>query len=144
MSPRPHLEIVEALRQDLEAVRHPSDGGGSAWIVAEGASSHGVMAGSPGNGLFSYEAGPLGIAEGGRLFFQAPPFWGWSTPQVMNPDGLGFSQVSTDAEGVVLEAQTVDQGLLGIESSGSGSRGRGAGAGDLWCWRSRRGGRSIR
>ncbi len=118
MSPRPHLEIVEALRQDLEAVRHPSDGGGSAWIVDEGATSHGVMAGSPGQWTISYEAGPLGIAEGGWLFFQAPPFWGWSTPQVMNPDGLGFSQVSTDAEGVLLEAQTVDQGLLGIEVQG--------------------------
>jgi len=117
MSPRPHLEIVEALRQDLEAERDPSDGGGRAWIV-EDSGTAAVRAGSPGKWAFLYEAGPLGISDGGWLFFQAPPFWGWSTPQVMNPEGLGYTRVSTSADGVALEAQTVDQGLLGVQIKG--------------------------
>jgi len=118
MSPRPNLEIVEALRQDLEAERHPSDGGGVAWIVEEDSGSREVRSGSPGHWTFSYRVGPLGISEGGWIFFQAPPFWGWSTPQVRNPDGLGFTLVSISAEGVELDAQTVDQGLLGVQIQG--------------------------
>ncbi|NHZ73510.1 MAG: DUF3604 domain-containing protein [Nitrospirae bacterium] len=35
-----------------------------------------------------------------------------------NPDGLGFTVVSTSAEGVELDAQTVDQGLLGVQIQG--------------------------
>ena len=31
--------------------------------------------------MLVYEAGPLGIAVGGTLLLQVPPFWGWSTPQ---------------------------------------------------------------
>ena len=118
LSPSPNLEIVEALRQDLVAERHPSDGGGEAWIVEEDSGSREVRSGSPGQWTFSYRVGPLGISEGGWIFFQAPPFWGWSTPQVRNPDGLGFTVVSTSAEGVELDAQTVDQGLLGVQIQG--------------------------
>ena len=29
---RPHLEMVASLREDLAAERHPSDGGGRAWL----------------------------------------------------------------------------------------------------------------
>jgi hypothetical protein len=115
MSPRPHLDIVEALRQDLEAERHPADGGGKVWIVEDDSSSGEVRAGSPGRWTFLYETGPLGIAEGGWIFFQAPPFWGWSTPQVTDTESVGFTEVSTLAEGIVLDAHTVDQGLLGIQ-----------------------------
>ncbi len=118
MSPRPQLEVVEALRHDLEAERHPADGGGEAWIVEDESEGGAVQVGSPGRWTFLYEAGPLGISEGGWLFFQAPPFWGWSTPQVTDPGSLGFTEVSTRAEDVVLEAQTVDQGLLGIQIRG--------------------------
>ena len=38
-SPNAHLEIAEELRQDLAAQRHPSDGGGRAWIEPDSESS---------------------------------------------------------------------------------------------------------
>lgn len=118
ISPRPHLEIVEALRQDLEAERHPSDGGGAAWIVEDDSGNGEVMAGRPSQWTLVYEAGPLGIAEGGWIFFQAPPFWGWSSPQVTSPEWPGFTVVSSDVEGLELDPLAVDEGLLGIQIQG--------------------------
>ena len=120
ISPRPHLEIVEALRQDLEAERHPSDGGGAAWIVEDDSGSGEVMAGRPSQWTLVYEAGPLGIAEGGWIFFQAPPFWGWSSPQVTSQEWPGLTVVSSEVEGLELDPLPVDEGLLGIQIQGRG------------------------
>jgi len=52
------------------------------------------------------------------VFLQVSPFWGWSTPQVERDDAPGFTRVSTEAEGVLLEPATIDQQLLGIRVSG--------------------------
>jgi hypothetical protein len=52
------------------------------------------------------------------LLLQVSPFWGWSTPQVESPEAPGFTVVSTEAEGVVLEAETLGPQLLGIRVSG--------------------------
>jgi hypothetical protein len=71
--------------------------------------------GVAGQWRFVFEVGPLGIEKGGRIFFQVPPFWGWSTPQVMTPERLGFTRVAPTDPEVELEAITVDQGLLSIE-----------------------------
>jgi hypothetical protein len=65
-----------------------------------------------------FEAGPLGVADGGMVFLQASPFWGWSTPQVTDEAAPGFTQVTTDAAGVHLEPATIDRGLLGIRVTG--------------------------
>jgi hypothetical protein len=81
-----------------------------------------AVAGKPGRWRFVYEAGPLGVAAGGAVFFQAPPFWGWSTPQVVDPDGPGYTEVSVDAEGVSIEPATIDQGLLAITIGGRALR----------------------
>jgi len=97
------------LRDDLDAVRHASDGGGRAWLV-EGQK---VQAGQSGTWLFGFETGPEGIADGGMVFFQAPPFWGWSTPQINQPGSPGFVEVTTEAS-VKLAVATVDQQLLSI------------------------------
>ncbi|MCG8455900.1 MAG: DUF3604 domain-containing protein, partial [Holophagales bacterium] len=120
-------EVVEALRADLEAERHPADGGGTAWIELPepGAGGDGlpeVPSGQPARFEVVYRAGPLGIAEGGVLFLQVSPFWGWSTPQVERPDAAGYTEVTTAASGVVLDAATADQQLLAIRIQGRGLR----------------------
>jgi hypothetical protein len=115
VSPSARLEIVEALRLDGEAERHSSDGGGS--VRFESAPPP-VAAGRASSWSFIYRAGPEGIVEDGWLFFQAPPFWGWSTPQALMPDRPGYTQVETAAEGVVLEPETIDQQLLAVRIRG--------------------------
>lgn len=114
-SPSARMEIVDALRQDQLAERHPSDGGGS---VRFETTPEAVVAGGAGRWGFVYRAGPQGIAEDGWLFFQAPPFWGWSTPQVVAPDHAGFTDVRTAAAGLSLEPSTIDQQLLAIRIRG--------------------------
>ena len=110
--------IVEALRDDLKARRDPSDGGGRAWIE-QGSGQEGVArAGEPGRWTLVHEAGPAGIAAGGMLFFQVSPFWGWSTPQAVDREAPGYTLVSTEASGVTLEPETLDQQLLGIRIGG--------------------------
>ena len=115
-SPGAQPRIVEGLRKDLAAVRHRSDGGGRAWIET---APDGVSAGRSGRWTLVYEAGPDGIAVGGMLFLQVSPFWGWSTPQVVEEEAPGFTTVTTSAEGVELAPQTLDQQLLGIRVGGT-------------------------
>ncbi len=107
--------MVESLRADLAAVRHPADGGGRAWIEETPARA---TARAPGRWTVHYEAGPLGIEAGGMVFLQISPFWGWSTPQTLEPAAAGYTEVSTAAEGVELEPQTLDQQLLGVRIGG--------------------------
>jgi len=114
-SPTAQMEIVEALRQDLVAPRHPADGGGR--VQFEGTPDP-ALAGRPGTWSFVFETGPDGIDEGGWLFFQAPPFWGWSTPQVVAQDALGYTTVESDAKGLELIPSTIDQQLLAIQIMG--------------------------
>jgi len=108
-------EIVEALREDLQTRRHPSDGGGSATVTQEMPADRPVRAGEAGRWRIEYVVGPEGISEGGWIFLQVSPFWGWSTPQTVRPDAPGFTLVETEADGVELQATTLDQQLLGIE-----------------------------
>lgn len=104
------------------AVHHASDGGGRAWLeLAQGETGE-VEASSSGRWKLVYEAGELGLAKGGALYFQVSPFFEWSTPQVEREDAPGFTRVSTDADGVELEARTLDQQLLGIEIGGRALR----------------------
>ena len=114
-SPGARPDIVAALRADAAAPRHTSDGGGRAFV--EKGSSR-VRAGGSGTWTLVYEAGPAGIAVGGMLFLQVSPFWGWSTPQVEEPAAPGYTEVSTDAASVSLQAETLDQQLLGIRIGG--------------------------
>lgn len=115
VSPSARLDTLESLRADLKAKRHPSDGGGRARLESvEGE----LVAGGRARFAFVYEAGPLGVAEGGRVFLQVSPFWGWSAPQTVEPAGPGFTEVSTDASGVRLESETYGSQLLGIAVGG--------------------------
>ena len=115
--------MVEELRADMGAVRHPADGGGRAWLeLAEDGSGDRAVAGSTGSFTVIYEAGPRGVAEGGVIGLQVSPFWGWSTPQVEHPLGLGYTEVElagpSRARGLALEATTWGDQLLGISVTG--------------------------
>ncbi|HSD28772.1 MAG TPA: hypothetical protein VLL75_15825, partial [Vicinamibacteria bacterium] len=114
-SPGARPDIVETLRADARAERHPSDGGGRAWVEKGPAS---VRAGASGTWTLVYEAGPDGIAVGGMLFLQVSPFWEWSTPQVGAENEAGYTRVSTEAKGVVIEPSTLAAQLLGIRIGG--------------------------
>lgn len=112
---RPRHDLVADLRADVAAERHPSDGGGRAWLED---GEEAIFAGRPGRFSIVYETGPEGIADGGMVYLQVSPFWGWSTPQTEAPGRVGYTEASTDADGVSLEATTFDAQLLGIAVSG--------------------------
>lgn len=105
-----------ALLADRDASPHPGDGQGLARIVEQQPET--IRAGESGRWVIDYQAAGPGIDIGGSILFQAPPFWGWSTPQVDDPTASGFTEVSTASEGVSLVATTLDQQLLGIRIVG--------------------------
>jgi len=115
-APNANHELAAELVADRARARHAADGGGRAWL--EQAPPGGARAGEAGRFVLVYEAGPLGIAVGGTLLLQVPPYWDWSTPQVEAEDAPGYTRVSTEAEGVTLAPETLDLGLLAIGVGG--------------------------
>lgn len=113
------VETVQMLTEDLEATRHPSDGGGKAWIVEPAPSDDpvAVPAGSRQRFVILYEAGPLGIAEGGVVYLQPSLFWDWDSPQSELEEAPGYTVVETEAAGVELQTTTLG-GILAIEIGG--------------------------
>ncbi len=106
------------MKQDLAAARHPADGGGRAWLeVPAGETAHAV-AGRAGSWTIVYEAGPLGVAVGGAVYLQVPPFWNWSPPQTLEPNAPGYTVVETDAAGVELEPDLPAETLLPVAIAG--------------------------
>jgi len=114
--PGAQWETVDMLREARDLHIDASDGGGRAWL--EQAEPAKPRVSSPGRFTIVYEAGPHGVADGGMIFLQVSPFWGWSTPQTFSPEMPGYTEVTSQAEGVVLEAGTLDQQLLGIQVGG--------------------------
>ncbi len=100
----------EMLRDGLAQVPDPSDGGGrvelASAISLDGPGA--ITAGRPARFELRYVAGPLGVAEGGMVFLQPSPFWDWSPPHTFAPTRSGYTEVSTDAEGVELDTQTFE------------------------------------
>ncbi len=113
-SPSARPEIAEMLREDLAAPRHPSDGGGHAWLE----SGSEAVAGGRGRFEIVHEVGDHGIGEGGAVLLQPSAFWGWSPPQVAAPGATGYTVATTDAAGVELELESVDRHLLAIRIGG--------------------------
>ena len=114
--PGARWETVDMLREARDLRFDPSDGGGRAWLEQAEPAKPSVS--SPGRFTIVYEAGPHGIADGGMIFLQVSLFWGWSTPQTFSPEMPGYTEVTSQAEGVTLEAGTLDQQLLGIQVGG--------------------------
>jgi hypothetical protein len=115
LPPTARPELIAMLREDETLERDVSDGGGQAALI-EGEQR--IAAGQPGRWTFRYTAGPHGIAVGGMLFFQPPPFWSWSPPQADDPERAGFTTTTTAAAGVTLEARAVAEGLLAVTIGG--------------------------
>ena len=109
--------IHASLLADSRAPRHPSDGGGRAVLIEDPNQPPITYARSRRRFEFRFDVGPLGIAEGGVITLQVPPFWGWSSPQTISPIQPGYTTVRGPA-GVDLNAAQLDQQLLGIEVSG--------------------------
>jgi hypothetical protein len=124
-------DVVEGLRAGQEAPVHRADGGGRVWLesaLSLGDSEPGapVVAGTAGRWTFGFEAGELGIAEGGLILFRVSPYWRWSQPwclpsgaeagTVIDPMALamqpGLTEVNWDAEGLALEVYAVKQGVV--------------------------------
>lgn len=120
-SPDVHFDTHLTLQIDLEAVRHPSDGGGKAWMAsARRADGRDRPLQIEDFGRFEiiYQAGPLGIEVGGQLHFQVSSFWDWDPPQTVDPAARGYTEVRTDAAGVKLELDWYGSQLLTIVIGG--------------------------
>jgi hypothetical protein len=116
--PHARWDLAVDLGEDLTRPRAPSDGGGRAWIEgAEGARPT-IVAQQAGSWTIQYEAGPLGIDEGGAIYFMPGPFWGWSPPQNEEPRAYGYTTVATTADGVTLEPESLGE-LLAIHVGGA-------------------------
>lgn len=110
-APPPELPAPDTAKRDTwremvldrDTPRHPSDGGGALRLVS--ADPERVAVGQSGRWTLAFTVGPLGIAEGGAVVFQPPPFWGWSPPQSQAREAPGFTEITTAAEGVVLKPQ---------------------------------------
>ena len=122
LPPTARPDTVEHFRADMAAVRHPSDGGGSAELVLPDGDDGSVVAGGRRSWTFHFTVGPEGISDGGGLYFQTSPFWGWSTPQVIRPREAGFTSIeliNRDVSEVIsLEGQTLGPNLIAIMVKG--------------------------
>jgi hypothetical protein len=116
--PSARRDIRAAFEAARAAKKHPSDGGGRAWLELEPGDDGSVVAGQSRRWTLLYEAGELGIAEGGRVFLQVSPFFEWSSPQTRDENAAGFTRVSTEAAGIRLKAEALDQQLLGVTVEG--------------------------
>ena len=121
LNPWAHPEIKAELLLDRSVLRDPSDGGGTARLLhlpLKGAQP--LPASSRQSFTVEYQAGPLGVAPGGTLFFQVSPFWGWELPQTDTDQRGGFLRATTAAAGVTLSTTPLTQGLVAIEVNGRG------------------------
>lgn len=120
LPPTAHPDLEAHMRADLDAPRSPSDGGGRLKLALPAGDDGSVVAGQPRRWSLEYEAGPFGIAVGGVLRFNAPPFWFWSPAQTLDENAPGFLLAATDAPGVQLVTSTPVENLVLIEVRGRG------------------------
>ncbi len=116
-APNAQPEALERLRREATAVPSRQDGGGRGWIERRDSTER-ATAGQAGRWVILYEAGELGIQEGGALFLLVPPFLGWSPPQLKDATAPGHVIVSTTARGVALRPRIPREMLLQIKVQG--------------------------
>jgi hypothetical protein len=74
----------------LDCIPSEIDGQGRAIIKPEGP----FPAGSRVDFEITFTVGEAGIVPGGFVILQISPWWGWSQPQNINPQGAGFTTVT--------------------------------------------------
>jgi len=120
--PTARPDTVAHFRADLAAIRHPSDGGGSVSLLLSDGDDGSVQAGTKRQWTFRFTVGAEGISDGGALYFQTSPFWGWSTPQATRPLQPGYTTVAlldrADDESLLMEPLTLGPNLMAIRFSG--------------------------
>ncbi|HKA14697.1 MAG TPA: CehA/McbA family metallohydrolase [Myxococcota bacterium] len=116
--PTARWDVVDLMRDGAAAPRHPADGGGRARLVRDPDQPAYTTRATADRFRIVYEAGPLGVATGGSVQLQVSPFWGWSTPQVSDPDAPGFTEIHPSAPDIAVTAKTLDEQLLGIQVTG--------------------------
>lgn len=101
--PTARRDMLNDLREAHAMTRDASDGGGRAWLELEEGEEAVVQARRSGTWTIVYEAGPLGIVEGGLMRLTIPRFWEWSAAQTYDERLPGFTVATCEAEGVTLE-----------------------------------------
>jgi hypothetical protein len=119
LPPTARRDLAQGLRDDLAALRHAGDGQGRVRLVLAEGDDGSVQARATRSWTLEFEAVAPGVQPGGVVFFQAPPFWGWSDPQVDDPDAPGFTTLQ-GPPGLELDAFTADRGLLAMRLAGRG------------------------
>lgn len=118
-APNARFDIVTDLAEAKEKPLHRSDGLGRAWLeAASDGSGLSAQVGTPGRFTINYEAGVYGIAKGGSLYLQIPYNWGWTEPQLVDPEAPGFTTVVTTVRGLRFEVEVVDDWLIRIHFPG--------------------------
>jgi hypothetical protein len=117
------FESMWYMLEDAGQPRHPSDGGGRAWIqsVEDRAGAPLLLhAGGLARIRLIYEAGPLGISTSGALYFRVSSYWDWDSPQNLVSDAPGYTEVRCTADGVELELEWWGNEILEIKIKGRG------------------------
>ena len=81
------MEIVEALRRDQEAVRHPADGGGEVRFLGE---PEAATVSKPGRWAFVYSAGTIGDRQARLVVFSGTTLLGMEHSAGVVPRRLGL------------------------------------------------------
>ncbi len=118
-APNARHGLAAHIARDREAVRDPSDGAGQVSLVH--VTPQPLRAGGVGRFEFVFEAGPLGVARGGSLFFQ-PPIWGWTDPGETRPGTPGVTTLFPVEADLGLRRHALDAGLVQFEVSGRAMR----------------------
>lgn len=109
------VDLYRSMVREARAPKHPTDGGGRAWIEAvEDATgaAHAPRAGDRVRIRLVYEAGPLGVADAGGVRLRASPWWDWDPPQAADPQAPGYTTVSAPAPDVRPWLRGNKQGLV--------------------------------
>jgi len=111
--------IYEPLRAAMERPRHPSDGGGRAFLEPGPGDTTVATSATPGRFRIVYEAGAAGVARGGRVVLKVSHFAGmWSPPQVGDPEAPGYTTAQSEDPTIELRATPLPRNAVEFQVVG--------------------------